>query len=233
MPKQDQPTFPKPTPKPPFPDDSKFPIKMPPGMSRASFMPRGAEVTAFASTTTAGAVLRGGRVTLRALRPDDFEQWQGAQRRNAAPAADLDAEAFDGACAAIELAALLGLSYRFGIFLEGALVGEIALTVDGGSSGAVAVWVDETHEGTGLATESCVLVARHAFDDLGLHRFEAVVPVDAAGVRQSLEWAGLRDEGQLVEYARVDGEWRDHVLYAFTAEEFDQQRVRLLEAAGV
>jgi [ribosomal protein S5]-alanine N-acetyltransferase len=73
----------------------------------------------------------------------------------------------------------------------------------------------------------------YAFDELGLHRFEAIDPVDNESVRRSLEWAGLRKEGLLVGYARVRGEWHDHALYAFTAEELDHVRGKLLEAAGL
>jgi [ribosomal protein S5]-alanine N-acetyltransferase len=203
------------------------------GLSATGFA---GDVMGFA-TEAKQRILQGGRVALRPLVPGDLEAWRALRARNHERINDrgeVTEQDFAVLLEALAVAGSIGASHSFGIFHAGELVGEITLLLDPVSpSGTVVAWIDEAHEGAGLVTESCVLMAQHAFDDLALHRFEATPRVDDVGVRRSLEHAGLRHEGTAVGYSFSGGRWNDHARYAFTSEEFDQVRDRLRETAGI
>jgi len=73
--------------------------------------------------------------------------------------------------------------------------------------------------GTGLMRAAMPLVFAHAFQELGLHRLQANVQPDNQRSRRLLEATGWRREGFAPRYLFIDGAWRDHVLYAVTADE--------------
>jgi ribosomal-protein-alanine N-acetyltransferase len=66
------------------------------------------------------------------------------------------------------------------------------------------------------------LVFTHAFDELGLHRLQANVQPGNERSRRLLQATGWREEGFAPRYLFIDGDWRDHVLYAITAEEISR-----------
>jgi ribosomal-protein-alanine N-acetyltransferase len=73
--------------------------------------------------------------------------------------------------------------------------------------------------GRGVTPTAVAMVADHCFDVVGLHRLEiAVRPENAASLRVA-EKLGFRREGHALRYLHIDGDWRDHVLFALTAEE--------------
>jgi [ribosomal protein S5]-alanine N-acetyltransferase len=76
------------------------------------------------------------------------------------------------------------------------------------------------HDGRGYMTEGLVLVLRHAFGTLGLHRVEANVQPENVRSISLVERLGFRREGYSPRYLKIGGRWRDHVRYAILAEEF-------------
>jgi ribosomal-protein-alanine N-acetyltransferase len=191
-------------------------------------------------------VLRGRRVALRPLTPSDFTEFQEVRRRCAdwllkweprrppgAPDVIGNRSAFAARCRARERERQLGTGYGFGIFVDGRFGGEINLNgVQRGpfQSAYVGYWIDEKHAGHGYVPESLVTLARHSFDDLGLHRLQvAIIPRNASS-RRVVEKLGLRQEGVAVRYLEINGVWEDHCRYALTAEEWRERREELLEA---
>lgn len=73
--------------------------------------------------------------------------------------------------------------------------------------------------GTGLMRAAMPLVFAHAFEELELHRLQANVQPGNERSRRLLEATGWRKEGFSPRYLFIDGAWRDHVLYAITAED--------------
>jgi ribosomal-protein-alanine N-acetyltransferase len=73
--------------------------------------------------------------------------------------------------------------------------------------------------GTGAMREAMPSVFDHAFGALGLHRLQANVQPENDRSRRLLEGTGWREEGFAERYLLIDGAWRDHVMYAITAEE--------------
>ena len=188
----------------------------------------------------ATAPLFGRRVMLRALMLSDFvawrdvrttsadwlEKWEPQRNRNA-PDPTTDRDAFAVRCSARHRERQLGSSYGFGIFVDGAFVGEINLSsVQRGAfqSGYVGYWIAESAAGNSYVPEALVVLARFAFDELFLHRIQiSIIPRNAPS-RRVMEKLNLRSEGVAARYLEINGVWEDHVRYAFTAEEWDDRR---------
>jgi ribosomal-protein-alanine N-acetyltransferase len=69
-------------------------------------------------------------------------------------------------------------------------------------------------------TESVRTVVRFGFNQLGLHRIEAVcLPTNIAS-KHLLERLGFTLEGYARAYLRIDGAWQDHLMFAMLKEEF-------------
>jgi ribosomal-protein-alanine N-acetyltransferase len=84
-------------------------------------------------------------------------------------------------------------------------------------------WVDEHHQGRGLATEAVLATTTFAFSAAHLHRIQAAVMPHNSGSIRVLEKAGYRREGLAERYLYIAGRWEDHVLYAVTADEWKAQ----------
>ncbi len=187
--------------------------------------------------------LFGRRVQLRPIVLSDFESWREVRTRNHEwltrweprrqenhPDPTTDRDAFAVRCSARQRERQLGTGYGFGIFADGVLCGEINLsTVQRGpfQSAYVGYWVDEKWAGQGLVPESLVVLARFAFDELGLHRIQiAIIPRNGAS-RRVVEKLDIRVEGLAERYLEINGIWEDHLRYAITAEEWVARRAQL------
>jgi [ribosomal protein S5]-alanine N-acetyltransferase len=85
-------------------------------------------------------------------------------------------------------------------------------------------WIDQQHQGQGLATEAVRALTAFAFSAAQLHRIQAAVMPRNSGSLRVLEKAGYRREGFAERYLYIAGRWEDHVLYALTAEESTRLR---------
>jgi ribosomal-protein-alanine N-acetyltransferase len=81
-------------------------------------------------------------------------------------------------------------------------------------------WIDQQHQGRGLATEAVRAITTFAFSSAQLHRVQAAVMPRNSGSLRVLEKAGYRREGFAERYLYIAGRWEDHVLYAITADEW-------------
>jgi ribosomal-protein-alanine N-acetyltransferase len=183
-------------------------------------------------------------VTLRPLVAGDFAQWSEVRQRSAGwltkwepqrppGAADVttNRSAFAARCRARERERQMGAGYGFGIFVGHRFCGEINVNgVQRGpfQSAYVGYWVDEACAGRGYCPEAVVVVARHCFEDLALHRLQiSIIPRNSAS-RRVVEKLQIRDEGVAVRYLEINGTWEDHIRFAITAEEWAERRVELL-----
>jgi ribosomal-protein-alanine N-acetyltransferase len=191
-------------------------------------------------------VLKGRRITLRPLTVTDFGQWQEVRTRSrewltkwepqrppGTPDVVDSRAGFSARCRARDRERQLGAGFGFGIFHGHRFCGEI--NVNGVQRGPfqnayVGYWIDEACAGQGLVPEAVVAVARHAFEDLGLHRLQiAIIPRNTAS-RRVVEKLKIRDEGVAERYLEINGAWEDHIRYALTLEEWRDRRTELLSA---
>lgn len=80
-------------------------------------------------------------------------------------------------------------------------------------------FVEQAVNGRGYATEAVGLALRFAFGPARLHRVQAAVMPHNERSARVLRKNGFRLEGHAPRYLRLAGGWRDHDLYAITAEE--------------
>jgi ribosomal-protein-alanine N-acetyltransferase len=99
---------------------------------------------------------------------------------------------------------------------DDALIGGVTLSnVRRGVAQAASLgyWAGEMFAGRGYVTAAVQAVVRFAFDDLELHRVEAACQPDNAASRRVLEKAGFTQEGAARAYLKINGAWRDHLLF--------------------
>lgn len=119
-------------------------------------------------------------------------------------------------------AARRGGCLPFAITVDGRFCGQV--TVGGIQRGAmcsgwVGYWVSSEQSGRGVASAAVALAVAHALGPVNLHRVEATIDPDNAASRAVVSHIGMREEGLLRRYLDIFGQWRDHLLYAMTAEE--------------
>ena len=189
--------------------------------------------------------LRGQRVMLRALKVSDFQEWKKVRLENidwltkweptrpaGMPDVINDRNAFGARCNARDRERHLGSGYGFGIFVNDIFCGEINLSsIQRGpfQSCYVGYWIDEGHAGNSYTPEALAVVLKYAFEDLNLHRVQvAIIPRNTSS-RRVVEKLSLREEGIAERYLEINGEWEDHIRYAFTSEEWDSRKEEISE----
>ena len=60
------------------------------------------------------------------------------------------------------------------------------------------------------------LVIDHCFTSAGLHRIEVAIRPENSNSLRVVEKLGLREVGYAPKFLHIDGDWRDHRLYAVT-----------------
>jgi ribosomal-protein-alanine N-acetyltransferase len=87
-------------------------------------------------------------------------------------------------------------------------------------------WIDAEHQRRGLMTEAVRAATHFAIAEVGLHRVQAAVMPENPASQRVLEKAGYRREGFAPRYLCIAGAWRDHLIYAITAEEWQRAEQR-------
>ena len=189
-------------------------------------------------------LLLGRRLVLRPLVVTDFPAWREVRRRNDAwltkweptrqpgtPDVIEDRDAVGVRCSARQRERQLGIGHGFGIFVDGSFSGEINLSsVLRGpfQSASVGYWIDEAQAGNSYMPEALVVLARHAFEDLLLHRIEiAIIPRNSAS-RRVVEKLAIREEGVARWFLEINGVWEDHVRFGLTAEDWLERGEQLV-----
>jgi len=191
------------------------------------------------------AVLTEGSVGLRPLRQRDSREWRSVRARNAdwlrpweatSPEPALDAPpTYAAMVRRLRTEAREGRTMPFVITFGGDLVGQ--LTVGGISWGSlrsahIGYWVDRRVAGRGIMPTAVAMATDHCFAT-GLHRIEINIRPENMASRRVVEKLGFRPEGLRPRYLHIDGDWRDHLSFALTAEEVPGGLVaRWLASAG-
>lgn len=188
----------------------------------------GAGMIALPFRTARHQIIAGKRVRLRHPDISDHAEWAVLRAESAAflqpweptwPKDDLDRNAFRLRIRRYNQEIAAGTGFPFfvidnasGAILGGITLGNIRRGVS--QSGQIGYWIGERHQGKGVMSEAVSLLCGHAFRACGLHRLEAACIPDNKRSIGLLEKAGFEREGYLRSYLKIDGAWRDHVLYA-------------------
>ena len=172
-----------------------------------------------------------GDIGLRPIRQRDAREWRTVRARNAdwlrpweatTPDPTRDVPPTYGVMVRrLRSEATDGRVMPFVVTYGGRLVGQLTVgSITWGSlRGAhIGYWIDREFAGRGITPTAVALVTDHCFS-IGLHRIEINVRPENVASRRVAEKLGFRFEGLRPSYLHIDGAWRDHVVYALTAEE--------------
>ena len=115
--------------------------------------------------------------------------------------------------------------YRFFIFKrsDGALAGGVNLSnIQRGValSCSIGYWIAKAHAHQGLMSDAIETLLPFVFDTLALNRIEAAFLPSNVASEGLLRKLGFRQEGYARGYLRIDGAWRDHMLFAMLASDY-------------
>jgi len=174
-----------------------------------------------------GLRVEGDGIVLRPPRAPDYPEWRELRAVSRAflqpweptwPADDLSRAAFRRRLLAYARDRDAGLAYPFFVYRSSdeALTGGITLSnVRRGVAqmGSVGYWCGRPFTRQGLTLAAVRALSEFAFRTLALHRLEAACIPDNAPSRTLLKKAGFAEEGFAQAYLKINGAWRDHVLF--------------------
>jgi RimJ/RimL family protein N-acetyltransferase len=106
---------------------------------------------------------------------------------------------------------------------EGKVIGHVGIGIikTGENRQGIIGWLlGRKYQGQGLATEAVRALITAGFEQLGLHRIFARTGKDNERSWRLMERLGMRREAHFRESHVVKGEWRDEVIYAILADEW-------------
>lgn len=174
-----------------------------------------------------GLRLEGEGVVLRPPRAADYAEWRDLRARAKDflqpweptwPIDDLSRAAFRRRLAAYARDREVGAAFPFFVFraADGALTGGITLSnVRRGVAqmGSVGYWCGKPYARQGLTLAAVQALTQFSFRSLALHRLEAACLPENQPSRRLLNRAGFSEEGYAKAYLKINGVWRDHVLF--------------------
>jgi ribosomal-protein-alanine N-acetyltransferase len=115
-------------------------------------------------------------------------------------------------------------AYPFFLFhaLDDALMGGCTLSqVRRGvtQSAALGYWIGARYARHGHMFAAIRAMLPFVFEVIGLHRLEAACIPENEPSRSLLLKLGFREEGRARSYLQINGEWRDHILFALLEED--------------
>ena len=173
-------------------------------------------------------VVEGDGVVLRLPRNADYVEWAELRARSRAfltpweptwPADDLTRTAFRRRLKLYQRDVRDDEAYPFFIFSSrtGKLVGGCTLSnVRRGvaQTCSLGYWIGEPHKQQGYTSAAVKALIPFVFDQLKLHRLEAACLPTNEPSSALLKSCGFTQEGFARNYLRIDGAWRDHLLFA-------------------
>jgi ribosomal-protein-alanine N-acetyltransferase len=187
-------------------------------------------------------VLESGRVRLRPISPKDRDAWRRTRQANAGwlrrwdatPPARSQAQprSFASMVRQMHREARAGRQLPFVVEYDRQLVGQVTVSnVVRGSAqfASVGYWIDQAYAGRGIIPLAVALVVDHCFGPVGLHRVEVAIRPENTSSLRVVAKLGLEEIGFAPGYLHIDGDWRDHRIFAITREQVPEGLVRRLE----
>ncbi|HEX6454143.1 MAG TPA: GNAT family protein [Trebonia sp.] len=173
-------------------------------------------------------------VTLRPVRVSDARTWREIRVRNASwlrpwepsnpetPLTRSSIGPYVSMVRTMRREARQGQALPWVVTYGGAFAGQLtvgSITWGSSRSGTIGYWIDESFAGRGIIPTALAMAVDHCFRVVGLHRLEASIRPENAASRRVVEKLGFREEGIRARQLHINGQWRDHICYAITAEE--------------
>jgi ribosomal-protein-alanine N-acetyltransferase len=178
-----------------------------------------------------GLRIDGETVRLRSPRASDYLEWRDLRDRSREflqpweptwPLDDLTRTAFRRRLSAYARDRELGSAYPFFVFRteDDAMTGGITLSnVRRGVAqmGSIGYWSGRRFARRGYTLSAVRTLIEYAFGTLNLHRLEAACIPQNDPSRRLLSRAGFAEEGLAQAYLKINGVWRDHVLFGLVS----------------
>ena len=184
-----------------------------------------------------------GVLTLRELRRRDARVWREVRAHNHAwlspweatvpPGSGEVVPSFGQMVSRFRAEARAGRTLAWAMTLDGRLVGQVTAAgiVLGSLRGAsIGYWIDARFAGRGLTPLAVAMACDYCFTTLRLHRIEIVVRPENAASLRVVDKLGFRHEGSRPSFLHIDGQWRDHEVFALVEEELTGRLVDRIEA---
>ena len=185
-------------------------------------------------------VLTGFRIHLRPPRPEDFHEWVTLRTRNRAYLTPFEPCWDENYQTPIYFVQRIrrqlrewnaDRGYSFLIFKNdsGAMIG--GMNVNHVCRGAaqyasLGYWIDESHQGQGLMTETIRLIVDFCFEKIHLTRVNAACLVHNTPSHRALMRAGFLQEGLARDYIEINGRLQDHILFGLPRALWAERRVK-------
>jgi [ribosomal protein S5]-alanine N-acetyltransferase len=187
-------------------------------------------------------VLEAGAVRLRPISPKDRDAWRRTRHANAAWLGRWDATApsssqpqprtFSAMVRQMRNEARAGRQLPFVVEYEGRFVGQVTVSniVRGSAQFAsIGYWVDQAYAGRGIIPCAVAMAIDHCFGPVGLHRIEVAIRPENVSSLRVVEKLGINEIGFAPRFLHIDGDWRDHRIFAITREEVPLGLLRRLD----
>jgi [ribosomal protein S5]-alanine N-acetyltransferase len=185
-----------------------------------------------------------GEVRLRPITQNDRHVWRRVRQANAAWLGRWDATApsrtqaqprsFAAMVRLMRREARAGRQLPFVVEYQGRFVGQLTVSniVRGSAQFAsIGYWIDEAYAGRGIITRAVAMAIDHCFGPVGLHRIEVAIRPENSSSLRVVEKLGIKEVGFAPRFLHIDGDWRDHRLFAITREEVPLGLLKRLEGS--
>lgn len=125
-----------------------------------------------------------------------------------------------------------GRSLPFVIEVDGRFAGQVSVNniVRGSAQFAsIGYWIDAGLAGRGIVPRAVAMVIDHCFGPVGLHRIEICIRPENTNSLRVVEKLDMHEVGYAPRFLHIDGQWRDHRVFAVTVEECPGGLLKRLE----
>ena len=183
-------------------------------------------------------VLQNDNLVLRPLKLRDKKEWTKLRQRNqnwfrqwesTVPDEFSDGKAsFYQIVKNLRVEAKAQRSLPFVMEIDKKIAGQITVAnINYGStrSAYIGYWIAEEFAGKGYTPLAVAMAIDHCFKILNLHRLEITIRPENLKSLRVVEKLGLRSEGLRPKYLHIDGDWRDHLVFAINKDEYNKSLV--------
>ena len=183
-------------------------------------------------------VLQNDNLVLRPLKLRDKKEWTKLRQRNQGWFRQWEStvpdEFSDGKASFYQIVKNLRVeakaqrSLPFVMEIDKKIAGQITVAnINYGStrSAYIGYWIAEEFAGKGYTPLAVAMAIDHCFQILNLHRIEITIRPENLKSLRVVEKLGLRSEGLRPKYLHIDGDWRDHLVFAINKDEYNESLV--------
>lgn len=181
---------------------------------------------------------------LRPINQKDRHVWRRVRQENSVWLSRWDATApsrshaqprsFSSMVRQMRREARAGRQLPFVVEFQGRFVGQVTVSniVRGSAQfSSIGYWIDKAYAGRGITPRAVALVIDHCFGPVGLHRIEVAIRPENTSSLRVVEKLGIKEVGFAPRFLHIDGDWRDHRIFAITTEEVPLGLMNRLESA--